>query len=177
MKQLISLVLLFLFAYNLVGFYPAYTWRQHQFRKQAEQQRRAQLPDKALVRIRVARAGTLELQWQEKHEFRWRGGLYDVVRQHVAADSITYFCWRDQGEEKLLAGLQKHVEQLTHPDSSAGKTAKKLFDHLFKLAIFSASAAEVVAAALQPSQPPYRVFSSAIRCLPAAVVQPPPERA
>ncbi|WP_157807305.1 hypothetical protein [Hymenobacter chitinivorans] len=172
-------MLLCLFAYNLVGFYPAYTWRQHQFRKQAEHQRRAQLPDHALVQVRVARhsATTPALQWQDEHEFRWRGQLYDVVRQHAAPDSITYLCWHDQGEEKLLAGLQEHVEQLTHPDASAGKTAKKLFDHLFKLALLSSDSYPTLVATLLPMQRRYQPLRAPLPVLPAAVVQPPPERA
>lgn len=179
MKQLTSLVLLCLFAYNLVGFYPAYTFRQHQFRKQAEHRRRSQLPDAALVQVRVARhsATTPPLQWQDKHEFRWRGQLYDVVRQHEAADSITYLCWHDQGEEKLLAGLQEHVDQLTHPDASAGKTAKKLFDHLFKLALLSPAPCPVPGVKLPPIQRRYHPLRTPLPVLVAAVVQPPPERA
>ncbi|UOQ70250.1 hypothetical protein [Hymenobacter cellulosilyticus] len=170
-------MLLLLFVYNLVGFYPAYTWRQHQFRQQAEQQRRAQLPDDALVQIRVARheAPGTALQWQEQHEFRWRGKLYDVVRQHADADSITYFCWHDQGEEKLLAGLQKHVEQISHPSASAGKTAKKLFDHLFKLAFLPPPSQQAPAVVLPDPLRQYRPWRAATLHPVAAVVVPPPE--
>ncbi|MCB2407847.1 hypothetical protein LGH74_07655 [Hymenobacter sp. BT178] len=166
-----------LFLYNTVGFYPAYTWRQHQFRREAEHQRRAQLPDAALTRVQVARtplAGA-ELQWQEANEFRWRGQLYDVVRQRADADSITYFCWHDQGEEKLLAGLQKHLDQLTHPDQSAGKTARKLFDHLFKLAFFPVSAPDVAVTVRPMANRSYHHLEAALLTWPATIVLPPPE--
>ncbi|TGE24972.1 hypothetical protein E5K00_07160 [Hymenobacter aquaticus] len=177
MKQLIAFVLLVLFLYNLVGFYPAYTWRQHQFREQAERQRRAHLPDQALVRVRVARtaAGEAAPQWQEKHEFRWRGQLYDVVRQQASADSITYFCWHDQGEEKLLAGLHRHVEELTHPNPEAGKTAKKLLDHLFKLALLPAPAAEPGRVLPRQLLPHHAAAAGNLPPRTAAVVVPPPE--
>lgn len=169
-------MLLSLFLYNLVGFYPAYTWRQHQFRKQAERQRRIQLPDQALVRIQVARLGRAELHWQESHEFRWRGQLYDVVRQHATADSITYFCWHDRGEEKLLAGLQKHVQELTRPGPDAGKAAKKLLEHLFKLAFLAQPSPEQEIAFRRVRRPLPLARQLPAISRPAAVVQPPPER-
>lgn len=134
MKQLSVFALLAVFLYQLVGVYPVALWRQHEFRKVAENQRRAGLPDAALVRVAVARhAEPAVLVWHEAQEFSYRGQLFDVVRQHAGPDSTIYFCWPDRGEEHLLASLTKHVREFTHPDAGTRKSARKALAYLAKL--------------------------------------------
>lgn len=139
-------MLLAVFLYNLVGVYPVALWRQHEFRRVAETQRRAALPDRALVRVAVAhQAKPTDLVWHEAEEFSYRGQLFDVVRQHTRADSTIYFCWPDRGEEHLLAGLVEHVRAFAQPDAGSRKSAQKALDYLSKLYLLPA--AEVPAAA------------------------------
>ncbi|WP_135393311.1 hypothetical protein [Hymenobacter metallicola] len=117
------------------------------------------------------------LQWQDSQEFRWHGRLYDVVRQQATADSITYFCWHDQGEEKLLAGLQEHLEQLSHPDPEAGKAAKKLLDHLAKLTWLGAAPGEPAGVVKAPRRQYVLLALRAWAPVAGIVSQPPPEAA
>ena len=134
-------MLLAVFLYNLVGAYPVALWRQHEFRRVAEAQRRAGLPDAALVRVAVARhAKPAALVWHEAGEFSYRGRLFDVVRQHPRADSTVYLCWPDRGEEHLLAKLTEHVREFAHPDAGTRKSAQKVLDYLAKLYLLPVSA-------------------------------------
>jgi len=135
LKHLAAFFLLAVFLYHLVGVYPAALWQQHTLRRAAEARRHAALPDRALVRISVSRAAQAvpAVVWHETEEFTYRGQLYDVVRQRVTPDSVTYFCWPDHEEEQLLAQVAAQIRELVHPDASTHKSAKKVFDYLAKL--------------------------------------------
>ncbi|GAA4048522.1 hypothetical protein GCM10022409_38710 [Hymenobacter glaciei] len=124
----------------MVGAYPVALWRQHEFRRVAEAKRHTALPDRALVRVAVARhAKSADLVWHEAQEFSYRGQLFDVVRQRAEADSTIYFCWPDQGEEHLLASLAEHVREFAQPDAGTRKSAKKVLDYLTKLYLLPAA--------------------------------------
>ena len=141
MKQLAVFVLLAVFFYNLVGAYPVALWRQHELRQAAESKRRAALPDRALVRVAVARQAATrpKLVWHEAQEFSYRGQLFDVVRQHARPDSIIYFCWPDREEAHLLASLAEHVREFAQPDAGTRKSAQKALDYLAKLYLLPAA--------------------------------------
>lgn len=140
MKQLSILILLAVFLYHLVGVYPVALWEQYAFRQAAEAQRRAGLPDAALVRVAVAQhVASPNLVWHEAQEFSYRGQLFDVVRQHARPDSTIYFCWPDRGEERLLASLAEHVREFAQPDAGTRKSAQKALDYLAKLYLLPAA--------------------------------------
>ncbi|KAA9332223.1 hypothetical protein F0P96_12125 [Hymenobacter busanensis] len=128
MRRLIAGLLLLLFAYHLMGVYPLGMWQRQQFRAAAAQ-RRAHRPDFGLTRITVAcsEAAQAQLRWITDDEFRFRGSLYDALYTHVGTDSVTYWCWHDQGEEQLLDRVAAHPRDWAHPSAEAGKMAKKLF--------------------------------------------------
>ena len=152
-------MLLAVFLYQLVGAYPVALWRQHEFRQVAETKRRTALPDAALVRIAVAApAQAKELAWHEEQEFSYQGHLFDVVRQQTRADSTIYFCWPDQGEEHLLAGLAEHVREFAHPDAGTRKSAQKMLDYLAKLYVLPAAESPRVTFWGGARRPIYRTF-------------------
>lgn len=177
MKHFTTFLLLTVFLYNLVGVYPVTMWQQHQLRREAERIRRAALPDEALVRIVVARQPGEKgprVQWQEEHEFSYGGQLYDVVRQRATADSVTYFCWHDHNEEKLLAGLTKHVREYAHPAAGARKSAKKALGFLFKLNYLLPAHDSLLAIAGVASPPVYPEYTVPLPVADAPVPFPPP---
>ncbi|WP_022822980.1 hypothetical protein [Hymenobacter norwichensis] len=177
MKHFTTFLLLAVFLYNLVGVYPVAMWQQHQLRCEAERMRRANLPDEALVRIVVARQPAQnkhQVQWHEEHEFSYRGQLYDVVRQRVTPDSVTYFCWHDHDEEKLLAGLNKHVREYAYPAAGARKSAKKAFSYWFKINYLVPASNVLPMAIAVASQPTYPEYTTPLPVAEAVVAVPPP---
>jgi hypothetical protein len=152
-------------------------WHQQQLRRAAERMRHAALPDESLVRIVVARQlkqAEPQVHWQEEHEFLYRGQLYDVLRQHATSDSITYFCWHDHDEEKLLAGLVKHVQEYAHPAAGARKSAKKVFTYLFKLSYLLPESGFALAAGGTESKQAYPEYATLLPFFAAMVPFPPP---
>lgn len=153
-------MLLAVFLYNLVGAYPVALWRQYECRRVAETQRRAGLPDAALVRVAVAKhAESTALVWHEAEEFSYRGQLFDVVRQYARPDSTIYFCWPDRGEERLLANLAEHVREFAQPDAGTRKSAQKVLDYLAKLYVLPAAEASTTAAGRTVARRRYPKFA------------------
>jgi hypothetical protein len=178
LKHLGVFLLLTVFLYNLVGVYPVAMWQQHELRRTAEKLRRSSLPDAALVRITVARhpVGAAPLQWHEPHEFSYRGQRYDIVRQRATPDSVAYFCWHDRGEEKLLAGLAKHLREYAHPEAGARKSAKKAFSDLSKLSFLLPTTRLSGSPTARVVKPKYAFYAAALSSLPAEVPFAPPRR-
>lgn len=50
------------------------------------------------------------LKWEKKHEFEFKGKMYDIVKEMHTNDSVTYICWLDKEETEL----NKKLYQLTH---------------------------------------------------------------
>jgi hypothetical protein len=173
-KHLCTIFLLTIFLYQLVGVYPVAMWQQHELRRGAEKRRRAALPDAALVRITVGRTDAGALRWQEKHEFSYRGRLYDVVRQRATRDSTTYLCWHDQGEEKLLAALTKHVREYAYPTAGARKSAKKALDYLSKLTFLPPADSPALVFTPAASRLRYQPYAAPLQTLPAPAPFTPP---
>jgi hypothetical protein len=161
LKQLSVFILLAVFLYHLVGVYPVALWQQHAFRQVAESQRRAALPDQALVRVAVAQhPASADLVWHEAQEFSYRGQLFDVVRQHAWPDSTIYFCWPDRGEEHLLTSLVEHVREFAQPDAGTRKSAQKALDYLAKLYLLPAAESYCPAFLRSAARPRYPAYAA-----------------
>jgi hypothetical protein len=175
LKQLSVFVLLAVFLYNLVGAYPVALWRQHEFRRVAEAQRRAGLPDAALMRVAVAQHATpAGLVWHEAQEFSYRGQRFDVVRHYTRADSTVYLCWPDPGEAHLLVTLAEHVREFAQPDAGTRKSAQKMLDYLAKLYVLPAAEGPRLAFRFFVGRPLYGSFVAVTCSRPATVPFAPP---
>lgn len=51
-----------------------------------------------------------ELEWENKHEFQYKGKMYDIVSQEIIGNKITYYCWLDKEETALNAKLDNLLE-------------------------------------------------------------------
>ncbi len=66
---------------------------------------------KDVIHLVFARENFKELRWEGEQEFRYNGGLFDVVEKEMDGGNLRILCIPDKKEDHLLAEYQKKVEK------------------------------------------------------------------
>ncbi len=79
--------------------------------------------------------GKVDFTWKHKKEFRYNGGMYDIVERIETEDSIYFYCFYDHKENLLEANFNKHFEKEKEDKkhNSSGRTllAQQITDQYF----------------------------------------------
>lgn len=121
MKRFISIALVSLYLFNLFGYMATFVAAQAQIRREVKARIKQRVPAGDLVLISITPATASSLQWIKSFEFRYRGGLYDIVRVEQRADTTRFFCINDLQEESLFAGLDEHVRRQMESDQRCSR--------------------------------------------------------
>ncbi|HEX9656168.1 MAG TPA: hypothetical protein VGB89_04515 [Bacteroidota bacterium] len=108
----------------LFGFVVAFHILQGDIRKDVKLQLKQTVPDVELVVIPAHENDTHEFQWMKENEFRYRGGLYDIVKTRVTTDTTYYYCINDLQEERLFENLGEEVRKHTQNNKAATSLVK-----------------------------------------------------
>ena len=136
MKRIISILLLLIFIYNIIGYYTAFKIVRYQIRGEVKRMIKNSVPEEDLVAIHVRNSDKCSLYWTKPgKEFRYKGEMYDVVRQEAEGSSVTYYCIHDFKESKLFADLNKHIRKHVADNPQQRKKTenltKKMSQNLF----------------------------------------------
>lgn len=152
-NYILSWALLVSFTYNLVGYEVVFRITHYQIKKEVKRKLKAKVPSKELHTIVIPKFwlkhNNKDFELIEKNEFRYKGEMYDIVRQTEKGDIIIYECISDTEETKLFAWLDEHIKEYVadFPDTEKRnnkllkKITKNYFDNHqeFKLAFFENS--------------------------------------
>jgi hypothetical protein len=132
--RIFSLLLLIIFLYNLGGYFVAFRALQYQVKKEIKTRLKQGVPDSELELITVSAdpdKHPADFHKIDRHEVKYRGSMYDIVRTEHRGDSIYYHCIKDEDETRLFAGLDGHVKREISLQSASGKqSAKTLKNHI-----------------------------------------------
>jgi hypothetical protein len=130
MRRAFSLFLLFLMLFQTAGTLFVFRIQQHKIRREIKQQIKAGVPEAELVLFK-SHEGKPNPAFQrvEKHEFRYAGKMFDIVRQESHGDTTWYYCLADEKETQLFANLDELVKQ----DMSGNSQHRKHVDELLHL--------------------------------------------
>ena len=133
MNRLLSLLLLGCLLFSSAGCVLLLKLQQYQVRQEVKQRLKAAVPAEELVLLKIARQleqdGSPAFERIHSREFRYRGQLYDIVRQEAHEDTTWYYCLHDAQETRLFAQL----EDLTDQELDRTGTRQKQRILLFKL--------------------------------------------
>ena len=112
MKKTLIVIILLCFLFNSIGYYLFF--ELDKFFIQKEMQALLNHDPADVIMITVADAGqNHEFYRIDQHEFKFKGRLYDVVREINKGSSILFLCRQDSKEEALFAGLKKaHLRKI-----------------------------------------------------------------
>ena len=135
MKRTFAYLFLFLYSYNLAGYLVVFSVRQDHVRSEIKRMLKESVPQSDLLQLvfhtQSLEQGQYPLQWIEDHEFRYAGGMYDIVRSHTTGDSTYYLCVNDIQEEALFADLDSHVQREMGSQSGRLDAFKDVFKESF----------------------------------------------
>jgi len=130
-KKIISLFLLLVFVFNMVGVIIVFEVEQLQIRQAMEVQIKNGIAPNQLQVITITANHSAELSWKEENEFSYKGILYDVVKTETRSHSTkVYYCISDKKEAELFANLNQLVAKNTDNNTTSNHAAKNLLKFL-----------------------------------------------
>lgn len=143
MKKVLSILFLLIFLYNLTGYYVVFRALQYQVRREVKHRIKQNVSDDELVLIPISIADNNSLTWTKPNkEFRYKGEMYDIVRQETKKDMILYYCIHDFKESKLFSDLDEYVQRHIADNPKQRKKAENLLkkvtkDYFFQVLIIN----------------------------------------
>ncbi|NPD45594.1 MULTISPECIES: hypothetical protein [unclassified Lentimicrobium] len=137
MKKAFSILFLFVFLYNLVGYYIVFNMVQFQVKDEVKYLIKHFVPQEELVLISIENSKSYLLAWTKPNkEFRYQGQMFDIVEKQIKDNKIIYSCIHDFKESKLFENLDIHIKNyISHHPEQQNKT-KNLLNIMAKLFFF-----------------------------------------
>jgi len=115
MKRFVASLFLLLYLYNSAGYLAVFSYLQYRVRSEVKQMLKASVPRSELVlfafHTRSLESNIYAIHWIEDHEFRYQGGMYDIVNSSCVGDTTYLLCLNDIMEEELFKDLGNHVQR------------------------------------------------------------------
>jgi len=125
LKKTLPYLLLVIFLFNSLGYY--FIFELYKYNVKKEMQTQSCKSSMALTILQISDIlYNSEFQRVEKKEIRYKGSLYDVIKEVHTGTTTIFYCIHDTKEENLLAAM-KTVNK--------NKFLLSLWDHLVKIAI------------------------------------------
>lgn len=78
--------------------------------------------------------GNIDFIWKHSKEFKYNGSMYDIVERIDSEDSVYFYCFLDEKENKLEANFNRHFEKDKEEksrNSSGGTMLAQLITDLY----------------------------------------------
>ena len=108
MRKPVSILLVFIFLFNIGGYYLWFAVLQKNIKESVEKLIIKGLKEEALSIVTVPAKGETGIIWiKPGKEFRYRGEMYDVVYSTIKGQDKLYFCINDNKEKQLISAYHK----------------------------------------------------------------------
>jgi len=125
LKKTLPYLLLFLFLFNSLGYY--FIFELYKYHVKKEMQTRTSMASLALTILKISDVKDDHgFQRIENKEIRYKGSLYDVIKEVQLGRTTIFYCIHDKKEEILLATMNS---------VNKSKFLLSLWQHLITIAI------------------------------------------
>ncbi len=132
---------IFIFLYNITGYFAVFKILQFQIRREVEHEIKDNSSDKKLVTISIQNTDIASVIWLKKgKEFKYKGELYDIVKQKTTQEKTFFYCFQDKKEKELFAELDEHIQIHITTNTNRRKRANNYIKKLAKDYFFKFSA-------------------------------------
>lgn len=126
MGKALSIFLLLLMTFNLLGFYPAFLAVRRSIRRSVREKLISTVKESDLTTFKFKTKGGKitdpNLSWEKDDEFSYKGKLYDVVKSTILDGEITLHCFEDKKETNLVALLKRKIKADVEHSTSKSST-------------------------------------------------------
>ena len=127
LKRIFAFALLILFLFNTIGYYFIFEIYKYRVKKEIQNAIHPGSVSVTILKI-VDIQQDPQFQRVEKKEFRYKGALYDVIKEVRSGRTTIFYCIHDKKEEDLLATMNT---------VNKNKFLLSLWQHLIKIAYLS----------------------------------------
>src|ERR1035437_7025172 len=118
-RRTVSLLLLSIFLYNIIGYYFSFSVLDLQNRYEMS---RLVRNEKNLQTIRIHQSEIKNIVFgEDEKEMSYNGEMYDIKDRSQDGDCMVFHCMNDKNETKLLTNLDKHIQNNIDTKSSSEK--------------------------------------------------------
>jgi len=136
MKKWVSIFLLGLMLYNIMGYYVAYLAMLQELKNEMRSSIHNADQDENITIIKLpyidGKIADNDLEFVDEDEFSYRGQMYDVQRTEINGNEISFYCLCDENENTLNFSLEKHIDCNNLDGNSAEKKNESITKSLLK---------------------------------------------
>lgn len=108
LNKIVSILLVLVFMFNVMGYYFVFEVNRSILRKNIRGMINSGLNREMIVTVVVDNPETnLNFKKLDQNEFSYFGRLYDIVTKTVKGNVTWFYCINDKHEERLIAGFEK----------------------------------------------------------------------
>ncbi|MBC8111847.1 MAG: hypothetical protein H7Y04_12370 [Verrucomicrobia bacterium] len=180
MKRIVSILLLLVLCYNMVGYYFVYSFRQLEVKEQVLQSL-AQKADQefVIIKIRIPAYYVVDKPDFESisGEFMYEGKMYEKVKQKIENYTLHIYCVHNKLKDKLLTELSAHnQEQFADFTGGLADKSEKLFKNFLKEYLPFQHFSFDFFIGISENQPVNTDFLAQLPFIFLEILQPPPEQ-
>lgn len=126
LKKIFTLFILFLFVFNIFGYYLPYLVLLSEVKSEMEEKMNEDNAGKFMVSLTFSLKGNEQPEWKEEgKEFRYKDEMYDVVKAEKHNDKITYYCLKDKEEKELVSNFNNLIKKNLNTEEKAKNNPTK----------------------------------------------------
>ncbi len=137
MKKCVSILILALMLYNIMGYYLAYLAMVQQTKEEMRETLTDNDETQDLIVVKVPYVnGKIEekdFELIDEDEFRYEGKMYDIARTEIKDNAIYFYCLNDKKEDAIDLALVKHIQNNVNDNSATGKKSNSILKNLIKI--------------------------------------------
>ena len=114
LKKAFVILLLFSFLLQIIGYHLVFKYRQADIRKEAKRNLRRKVDPSLTEQFSFPLESTTGEEmpvWVDKHEFTYRGEMYDVIEKKVDGGRLLIRCLNDKKEKELIGHYKDLVKR------------------------------------------------------------------
>ncbi len=133
MKKVLSILFIFIFLYNITGYFAVFKILQFKIRQEVEHEIKENPYAKNIVIISIPNKEIASLRWTKQgKEFKYKNELYDIVRRKSTKGKTIFYCFQDKKEKKLFTNLSHHIQIHTTTNTNQRRKANNYIKKLAK---------------------------------------------
>jgi hypothetical protein len=113
LKKALIYSILILFLFNSLGYYLLFELHKYEIKKEMQAMIQKH-PSKMTILTIADVENNQEFHRIDKKEFRYKGAMYDIVREIKTGQTTVFICIHDAKESELLAGLKRETQNKIH---------------------------------------------------------------
>jgi hypothetical protein len=164
-KRLIAILLFTLFYITLLGYHFVFSFQLELAKAEMRNFLQGRKSHKDVVQLSLSKEESDDLFWENDHEFRYKGEMYDVIEKKANGNKVLIRCVSDKKETGLLNEYQRNNKR----NSSNSKVVQLITAH------FVIPAEHCLKLPERVLDNYFKDYSSSLQNIAPTVILPPPD--